>query len=275
MTDQILAQDRAAIVPLAKRALRKSIILISFATLLTSCGGGGGSDTAAANNSAPLALAAVQQPLIVPPDATFAGQTYPQWETAFWQWALALPVSSPPNLPHPFNDCNNRPISADQTGNVWFWSAPDATVVCNQSATIIPAGKAIFLTMLDVEASSRDDPPFFATTAAGQQAIAEKFFSRIGDLFCTIDDVPVANLLAFHAETPQFRFHAPTPWIFEAVGGNGTSVGDGYFLMLQLPPGSHTIHYGGTFHLLANDLYPGSPPLDIHKDVTLLITMGG
>jgi len=129
--------------------------------------------------------------------------------------------------------------------------------------------------MLDVEASSLDSAPFFAATASEQRAIAEKFFSRIGDLFCTIDDVAVPNLSDYHAETSQFHFHAPTPWFFGAVGGNGTSVGAGYFLMLQLPPGSHTIHYGGTFHLQQDDLFPGSPAQDIVKDVTLLITMGG
>src|SRR5437899_1195172 len=209
MNDQILAQDRAAIVPLVRRALRTSIILISFATLLTGCGAGGGSDTASTNDSALLALAevnAVKQPVIVPPDATFRGQTYAGWATSFWQWALALPLSNPP---HPFNDCTNRPISAALTGDVWYWSAPDLApdgtpLVCNQSATIIPAGKAIFLTIRDVEASSLDDPPFNATTAAGQQAIAQLFFSRIINVFCTIDDVPVDNLQAYHFLTSQF-----------------------------------------------------------------------
>lgn len=261
------------LVLLLKRALQTSAIVISVATAFTGCGGDSGSAVGSAVARDAVASAAVTNTQIVPPNGTFEGQTYAEWAASFWQWALALPVNDP-TLPHPFNDCT-RPISAGQTGDVWYWSAPDSpNQMCNQSATIIPAGKAIFLTMLDVEASSLDDPPFFATTAAGQQAIAEKFFSRIGNLFCTIDNVPVTNLTTYHAETRQFHFHAPTPWIFENTGGNGTSVGEGYFLMLQLPPGSHTIHYGGTIHLLANDLYPGSPAFDIVKDVTLLLTMG-
>ncbi|KVD75793.1 hypothetical protein WS62_03440 [Burkholderia sp. ABCPW 14] len=264
-------------VPFIKQALHAAIV-ISITTALSGCGGGSGSDGAAPaavvhDSVAPAAVASVN---IVPPDAMFEGQTYAQWSTAFWQWALALPLANPP---HPFLDCNNRPISAAQTGNVWFWSAPSlapdgSPLVCNQSATIIPAGKAIFLTMLDIEASSLDSPPFFAATAVGQLAIAQKFFSRIGDLFCTIDNVPVSNLQNYHALTQQFHFRAPTPWIFNSTGGNGTSVADGYYLMLQLPPGSHTIHYGGTFHLLANDLYPGSAPVNLPMDVTLLVTMG-
>ena len=72
----------------------------------------------------------------------------------------------------------------------------------------------------------------------------------------------------------EFPFTAPTPWIFNTVGGNGTAVADGYFLLLEpLPAGPHTIHYGGKFHIPAGVL--GPDPVDIVKDTTLLITVGG
>lgn len=260
------------LVPLIKRALQASAIITAVASALTGCGGG---DSGAATGSAvardSVTTAAVATTQVVPPNGTFEGRTYAQWETAFWQWALALPVNDP-TLPHPFNDCNNRPISAGQSGDVWYWSSPDAVEVCNQSATIIPPGKAILLTTLDVEASSLDAPPFFATTAAGQLAIAQQFANYIQDLFVTIDGVPVANVTAYRATTQQFTFTAPTPWIFNTVGGTGTAVGDGYFLMLQLPPGSHTIHYGGTFVIPKGVV--SHKAVTIPKDVTLLITMG-
>ncbi|WP_434660742.1 hypothetical protein P5W99_10995 [Paraburkholderia sp. A3BS-1L] len=253
-----------------KRALQAPAIALVLTTALGGCGGG---DSGAATGSAiahdAVTTAAVTSTQVVPPNGTFEGQTYAQWETAFWQWALALPLGP---LPHPFADCNNRPISAGQSGNVWYWSSPDDVEVCNQSATIIPPGKTLFLSTLDVEASSLDAAPFFATTAAGQQAIAQQFANYIQNVFVIIDGNPVPNASTYRVATGQFTFTAPSPWIFNTVGGTGTAVGDGYFFMLQLPPGSHTIRYGGTFNIPKGVL--GHKAVTINKDITLLVTIG-
>lgn len=252
-------------VSLHKRVLQALTVVPLIVIALSGCGGGGGSDGAPALSVARVAAPAGSvNPGIVPLNAQFRGKTYGQWEASFWQWALALPVSP---LPHPFNDCQNRPISAGQTGNVWYWSAPDrAPLTCDQSKTVIPVGTAIFLSMLDVEASSLDAPPFFATSASDQQQITTTFAGYISDLFCSIDGVMVNDLTAYRAKTGPFPFSAPTPWVFNQSGGSGTAAADGYFLMLKpLPPGPHKIHYGGTFHI---------PDVDVPKDVTLLITVG-
>ncbi|WP_336596467.1 hypothetical protein [Paraburkholderia bengalensis] len=181
-----------------------------------------------------------------------------------------MPVDGP--LPHPFLDCS-RPISAGQSGNVWYRSAPDLPgEVCDQSATIIPSGTPIFLSTLDDEASSLDAPPFNDTTAAGQLAIAQQFANYIEDLFVTVDGVPVTDVTAYRTTTAQFTFDAPTPWISNTTGGIGTGVGDGYFLMLKLfSPDPHTIHYGGRFHIPESVF---GMPVDIAKDTTLMITVG-
>jgi hypothetical protein len=192
------------LVPFVKRALQTSVIVISIATALTGYGGGGGSDGAVQN-----AQHHESDDIVVPHDEKFRGRTYADWEASFWQWALALPVNGP--LPHPFNDCT-RSISAAQTGGVWYWSAPDMPgQICDQRATTIPPGTAIFLTMLDVEASSLDAQPFFATTADEQRQIATSFANYISDLFCTIDGRSVMNITTFRTLTEQFSFFAPTP----------------------------------------------------------------
>ncbi|MFM0053844.1 hypothetical protein [Caballeronia grimmiae] len=257
--------------PLIRRAFSTTAIA---AVLVTGLGGCGGDDSGAAGGSAvahtSASAAAVATTQIVPPGGTFNGRTYAQWQASFWQWALALPTGP---VPHPFQDCTNRSISADQSGDVWYWSAPDAKLTCNQSGTIIPPGKAIFLTTLDVEASSLDSPPFYATTPADQLAIARQFANYIQDIFVEIDGIPVRNVMAYRATTQQFGFNAPSPWAFGDVGGTGTAVGDGYFLMLRLPPGSHTIHYGGIFQIPKGVV--DKKPVTINKDITLLVTVGG
>ncbi|MBP0595067.1 hypothetical protein J8I87_36515 [Paraburkholderia sp. LEh10] len=157
------------------------------------------------------------------------------------------------------------------------WSAPDIpNETCDQSATVIPAGTSIFLSTLDDEASSLDDPatPFNQTTPEGQLAVARQFADYIQDLFVSIDGVPLKDVTAYRTTTDQFKFTAPTPWVFSpnGTGGNGTAVGDGYFFMLKpLSPGPHTIHYGGRFHIPASVF---GIPVDIIKDTTLMITVG-
>src|SRR4051794_26228852 len=121
-----------------KRALQLSVIVISVGTALTGCGGGG-SDSAAGSAVARDAASTADSvnPQVVSLNATYRGQNYKQWVVSFWQWALAIPLPPASPLPHPFQDCNNRPISVGQTGNVWYWSAPDeAPLRCDQRATI-------------------------------------------------------------------------------------------------------------------------------------------
>ena len=207
---------------------------------------------------------------ILPPKSQPFGKSYGEWAAAFWQWALALPIEE-----HPFLESPNDPnfdFSAGQSGKVWFWSAPDGPLTRTVS---MPAGKALFLTLRDVEVSTLEEAPFFGATEAEQRAGSKWFADRIVNVFCVIDGVPVQNLQAYRFSTPQFEFTAPVPWIFGATGGMGTAVGDGYFLMLApLSKGLHTIHYGGTFHFEPGELGEWQvDPLDLPKDITIQLTV--
>ena len=199
---------------------------------------------------------------ILPPDEKFAGKTYPEWAAAFWQWAFALPAEG-----HPFQNADFD-FSAGQKGPVWFWAAPDGPATIHAT---LPHGKALFLTLRDVDASSLEEPPFFGATEDEQRAVANFFADHIEDVFCVIDGLPVEDLDRFRFETDQFTFDAPTPWVFGATGGRGTAVGDGYFLMLKLARGRHSIHYGGTFRFEAGEL--DEVPLEFVKEITIELTV--
>jgi hypothetical protein len=204
---------------------------------------------------------------IFPPDSTPYGRSYGEWAAEFWQWAFPLPVEGHPFLPSPADPYFD--YSYAQSGKVWFWSAPDGPLT---RIVTMPAEKAMFLTIRDVDCSSLEAPDsgFFGVTEEEQRACAKFWADHIVDVFCVIDGVAVADLQAYRVTTPQFKFKAPTPWIFGEVGGKGTAVGDGYFLMLELPKGAHTIHYGGTFRFtLEADGFDAEFPKDITIELTV------
>jgi len=204
---------------------------------------------------------------VVPPGANYHGRTYPEWAAAFWQYAFALPIEGHPFLAGPDDD-----FSAGQKGSVWFWSAPDGPMT---RTVRMPAGKTLFLTTRDVDVSSLEAPPFFGATEQEQRAKSGWFADHIENVFVTIDGVAVENIDQFRFSTPQFKFTAPTPWIFGEIGGTGTAVGNGYFLLLELPKGEHTIHYGGTFRFAPGELFPDvQEEIILPKEILIKLTVG-
>ena len=224
-------------------------------------------------SAAGTAFAEKEKPVrIVAPDAKFRGKTYPEWAAKFWQWMMALPLEG-----HPMIDDPNFDFTATQSGGVWYWAAPDGPLT--RSFTM-PEGTAFFLTIRDVETSTLEPVPFFGATEAEQRANSNWFADHIDRVECTINGVNVDNIRDFRFETPQFEFTAPTPWIFAETGGTGTAVGDGYFLMILLPKGKHTITYFGNYHFDAGEAFPGTSepftePFDLPHQATIEITVTG
>lgn len=291
-------QDLTTLISQVTRALRSSAIAATIAVILTGCGGGGTdrpASTAAADalvnpadtaSKRSVAQAGTDNTAIVPRHTRFEGKTYRQWVTSFWQWVNT--IDNGPFLPNPLLNCT-RPISAGQSGTVWYWATPSSyfhaldvpntPLTCDQSANVIPADTSILLATLDTFSSTLLPPGVYTpTTAAGEQAIANRFADRIQDLFVTIDNVPVTDVTAYRVATDQFTFTAALRWVFgipEDIYGTDTAVADGYYLILKpLSAGSHTIHYGGRFHYLPGDFGSAAPPPDYLVDVTLLITVG-
>lgn len=176
-------------------------------------------------------------PGVIPPNAR---HHYEQLSAKWWQWGLSLPVAG-----HPFIGCPDPP-DAGQSGPVWFLAGEYGTFECPLT---VHTGKALFFPLANAECSSLEEPPFHGDTAEEQRACAKFWADQIdtASLFCEVDGVPVQNLASYRVVSPQFAFTAPTPWVFGAVGGTGTAVGDGYYLLLApLSAGGHTIHFGST-----------------------------
>src|SRR5262245_37281459 len=85
-------------------------------------------------------------PNIVPPQASFGGQTYSEWVASHFQWAFSIPSTN-----HPLFDAADCTIgtpagcSIGQSGSVWFLDGRlGSGGIVNRCCTI-PAGTALFL----------------------------------------------------------------------------------------------------------------------------------
>jgi hypothetical protein len=197
---------------------------------------------------------------VLPPQSSPYGKSYSQWSAAHWQWLFSLPVEGHPGIDSPDFD-----VTEGQSGNVWFLTGPFGTV---QRNVTIPAGKALFIALVNVDSSTLEEPPFYGATAADQLAIASGFADYITDLSFTVDGKSVKNIEDFRVTSPQFSFTAPTPWIFGDTGGTGEATGVGYFVMLApLSAGTHTINYTGAFK------FSDAPEDYIAVDMTYHVTV--
>ena len=155
---------------------------------------------------------------------------------------MSLPVDQNPFFDE--NGCANG--AKGQLGPVWF-----LTGVINVSGTAVrdctvPAGKALFFPIINVECSTLEAPPFHGDNEAELRACAKGF--HFGNVFAEIDGVAVQNLNRYLVDSPLFTFTVPPNNVLGVAAGTGQSVSNGYYLMLApLPVGEHVIHFGGTF----------------------------
>ncbi len=175
---------------------------------------------------------------VFPPTAKPEGASQASWSAAWWQWALALSVDG-----HPFIDDPSFQCDVGQSGPVWFLGAAFGTTARDCA---VPADMPVMVGLLNAECSDLEG---LGATEAEQRDCANFFGNHIRNVFLELDGSALANLGPYRVVSPQFSFTAPSPWIFGADGGNGTSVSDGYFVMLKpLSEGTHTLHFGGDFH---------------------------
>jgi hypothetical protein len=212
----------------------------------------------------PSASALWSDPNILSPLSRPYGKSYGLWSAHWWRWFMQHPVAGHPAIDDPSFD-----VTSGQSGQVWFLAAVFGEVTRNVT---IPAGKALFVGLLNAEFSSNEG---FATEQA-QRAEANFWADHIvaAEMTCSIDGDEVDDITQFRFESPQFTFTAPDPWIFSPANtGPGTFVADGYFVMLRpLSVGHHVLEFSGHFHFDIGEI--GNPePLDLPLDMTYHITV--
>lgn len=170
----------------------------------------------------------------------------------WWKRFIELPFVDDT---HPFFDPTGDLVAVGQSGPIWFVAAPITDFLTPPGPIhrhyTVPRRRALFIAILNVECSSLEGGPgdlFYGGTEAEQRACANGLADFIQDVFFEVDGVPIRNIEAHRVESPQFAITAPDPNILGFPGGEGTAVADGYFVLLvPLPQGEHTLHYGGRF----------------------------
>ena len=190
-----------------------------------------------------ISFATNPNPGVFPPSGPTLGLTYQEWSARWWQWATSMSLDK-----HPLADTAG--CSRGQFGPVWFLGGQFAgTPPGGSRKCTVPAGKALFFPIVNVDCSSLETGDFYGATPKARRTCARGIIDYVTDLAVEIDGIPLKNLTKYRATSPNIVFAvAPSPNVLAVDGGSGELVGDGYYLLLEpLSSGQHTLHFKGTF----------------------------
>ena len=180
-------------------------------------------------------------PGVSPPNAKAFGKSYSDWSAEWWKWSLKIDTAVHPSL--------GGACTEGQSGKVFYIAADflgGSGVPCT-----IPAGKAIFVAIVNSECSTVEPPPFHGDNEEELTDCATCWGDHIvpSSVQATLDGVPLKSLTSYRALSPMFPFVFPASNIFGIPGpGSGLSVSDGYWLMIPpLSAGVHTLSFSGAF----------------------------
>jgi hypothetical protein len=204
-------------------------------------------------STTPVARADDDEPDVFEPQSSPYGKTYGEWSAKWWQWLLAIPKESNPNL-----DTTGANCGVGQSGKVWFLAGTfggPATRTCT-----IPRKKALLFPVLCTAygASAGDCEPSVPgkcdVGALREGAASQEDSPKL--LEAILDGEPILHPRAFRAMSQVFSITLPEKPAIDslapAVGTFSPNVSDGYWIMLEpLSPGHHTLHVRG----ITNDLF--------------------
>ncbi|MDI3285319.1 hypothetical protein [Polyangium sp. 15x6] len=202
---------------------------------------------------------------IISPDDAEAetGKTYGEWSAKWWKVMLAIPIDTNPTF-----DTTGANCGFGETADMFFLAGEGSGTAVTRTCTV-PATKPLFFPIINVECSNVEKAPFRGKDDEARAACAAHFADDIGinTLKVTLDGGDVHNLHRFRAASPPFDFTMPKNDNILFVPGktSGRSASDGYWVMLELPPGDHELHFEGAF--------TKGPGAGFFQDVTYHLTV--
>ena len=167
------------------------------------------------------------------------GMSYSDWSIKFWQWFYGIPMSS---SSHPGDDPTGAACTKSQEGPVWYLTGSSGSK--QSRSCVVPFGKALLLTPIDVECSFAENPTL--KTEGELRSCAKSDQDQVNSLKLIVDGVSLSNVSKYRVASPLFNLTLPEnnnlgldPQVTQAVS-------DGYWIILEpLPKGNHTITSSG------------------------------
>jgi hypothetical protein len=190
----------------------------------------------------PVSVSASKPNELVPKGQRIAGRTYGQWAAAWERWRLSL------SLDHAAASALAC-ATAHQSGAVWFLGGDGGASAESVRYCTIPAGRYLMVGVPTAECSTVEKLPFHATTNAGLQACARRFWIKtLGNGLLAPDHLEVDGVTltppGFVVASPAFAFTMPRSDNFLQVSGHthGRSAVYGEVAILRpLAAGTHTV----------------------------------
>jgi hypothetical protein len=186
-----------------------------------------------------LFLAPSSRAGILPPDGSYAGRTYNDWQVLWWQTFYGTPIV---NGDHPGISGG---VLGEQDGVVMLTGIGGGASL---DLTILKSS-ALFFPIFNIESSVFEPPPFHGDDEASLRANSEGLLDQATGLFAEIDGLAV-DLTSYRFVSPLFTW-GPLPsdnLLGAPAGTTSDAVDAGYYLLLTPfgSRGTHTIHFGGT-----------------------------
>lgn len=158
----------------------------------------------------------------------------------WWEWSLSIPAPA-----NPLNDATGALCGVGQHGEVWFLGGTLDGSEVNRTCSI-PAGKAIFLPVINAECSTAEGN---GTTRKELRGCAKALIDHVTEVEATVDGRTLQQWQISRVLSPLFMFTLPPDnvlGILDPDPNPSPSVSDGFWVLLApLSVGVHTIEFHG------------------------------
>jgi hypothetical protein len=165
------------------------------------------------------------------------GSTYGQWAANWWNWITSIPEEN-----NPVGDETGEKCAIGQKGPVWF--LPGTAGGKLERSCTVPAGKALFMLILDAECSKTEFPKL---NTEEEFRKCTRDLNEGATLSATVDGVKLKDLEKYRVESPMFNMTFPSNNIFGQKAGPTIAKSDGWYVILEpLSPGTHNVSFAGS-----------------------------